>query len=567
MRKRERKSLKKWQKALISIAAIIIIPFVAVFIWSAVEVFGDKKTEPKEIPIEKKVIQYDEKSDDPVVQGKIQSTPVKFSESAKDSFEEYLAGITPEYEYSDLYSIEESLALYNKKNITSVEKHAYDVRVNGKLDADKLYKLVLKNNDDYFADGKHTKGMYNIPTDAEVKELCQWICEVLTEYGETYPEIDMDTTCCNLYDLKILNPISSLSNAHVNHENVFNFDKEQMDRNAFIMDTDDVYKTTFYHEMVHLCQIKCDCFDNYGDWRTGTNNDYESVNTDPLCWYWLTEASAEMIESSHLGVPYSTYKSYIGYASSLNYIAQLDENVGAEKVELLNFSADVEDVFKMFDIKTEEERLEFIKMMYSIEVLQMDPEEFSEVYKEKFGVELKRSDENIESNQFAVNVKDDAILSLTKLFYRNLARQVARGNTTLEDVYYLMRVWDGKLCYHTGCDEYFFCAAFLDLYKECTKIQDEFFRVLAEENGFSVETLVNDFEAYSMSVKEGEKVKSPNCDLEFFSTEEKDYIKDFIKLYYQTGFPSVRENIEISEKCAAEIKAYNEAKATESVSE
>ena len=66
-----------------------------------------------------------------------------------------------------------------------------------------------------------------------------------------------------------------------------------------------------------------------------------------------------------------------------------------------------------------------------------------------------------------------------------------------------------------------------------------------------------------MSVQQGEKIKTPNCDLAFFSAEEKQYIEDFKELYYWTGYPSVRENIEISAKCAAEIKAYNEAKVTE----
>ncbi len=567
MEEKKKKSLKTWQKVVIALVAvalaIVVLPVTALIVWVAVDMYKDsKEVTVYEERIEDKELDIDKSSQDPFVEGEIKSTPVSLSSSGLESFEEYLKTVTPEYEYSDLYAIDESLELYNKKNITSVEKHAHDVRVNGKLDAEHLYELVLKNNDEFLSDENTLKGMYEVPSDSEIKELCQWTCEVLTEYEKAYPEIDMDTTCCNLYDLKILSPVSSFSNAHVDSRNIFNFDREQMDINEFIMDTDDIYTTTFYHEMVHLCQIKCDCFDNYGDWRTGTNNEYESVRTDPLCWYWLTEASAEMIESSHLGVQYSTYKAYIGYASSLNYIAQLDKNVGAEEVEKLNFGSDLEDVFEMFDIKTEDEKREFIKMMYSIEVLQMEPEEFGEAYEEKYGVELVRDTDEEESNRFCVHLKDDAMLSMTKLFYRNLARQISAGDTTLEDVFYLMRVWEGKLGYHSSCEIYFYNAEFSEFFKDYTAVQDEFFKLLSEENGISTEDLIKDFEAYSMNIQQGEIHKSPNCDLKFFTEEEKQYIKDFIELYYSTGFPSMRENVTISEKCAAEIKAFNESKET-----
>lgn len=555
--KKERKPMKKWKKVLIGVAVAIATPFIALLIWATVDTFSEPEYSDYVQPIEERTIEYDKSSDDPFVEGKIKSTPVKMSSSSLKKFSKYLDGVVPEYEYSDLYGIYETLKLYNDKNITKITKHAHDVRVNGKLDGDVLYKLVLKNNKAYFADDGHIKGMYDIPSNGEIKKLCHWMCEVLTEYSKAYPEIDMDTVCCNLYSFKILSPLSSFSNASINPDNVFNYDKEQMDINEFVMDTDDIYTTTFYHEMVHACQIKCDCFNNYDEWRTGINNDYEDAKVNSLCWYWLTEASAEMITASHLNTRYSTYKSYIGYASSLDFIAQLDKNVGAEEVEKLNFSADMEDVFKTFDIKGEKDRLEFIKMMYSIEVLQMDPEDFSEAYEKKYGKELDRDTEE-KSREFAASIKDDALLTLTKLFYRNLARQVARGDVTLQDVYYLMRVWEGKLCYHTACETYFYVSFFHDFYEDYVAIQDEFIKILAKENKLSRDKIIEEFEGYSMNIQEGEKKKSPNCDLKFFNEDEKQYIKDFNKLYYMTGFPSVRENVKISENCSQEIKSYYE---------
>lgn len=173
--KKERKPMKKWKKVLIGVAVAIATPFIALLIWATVDTFSEPEYSDYVQPIEERTIEYDKSSDDPFVEGKIKSTPVKMSSSSLKKFSKYLDGVVPEYEYSDLYGIDETLKLYNDKNITKITKHAHDVRVNGKLDGDVLYKLVLKNNKAYFADDGHIKGMYDIPSNGEIKKLCHWM--------------------------------------------------------------------------------------------------------------------------------------------------------------------------------------------------------------------------------------------------------------------------------------------------------------------------------------------------------------------------------------------------------
>ncbi len=398
--------------------------------------------------------------------------------------------------------------------------------------------------------------MYEVPSKKKMKELCERICKVIPEYKAAFPEIDLDTVSCNLYDLKILSPISSFSNAFIDESNVFNWDEKQMELNDFAMDTEDIYTTTFYHEMVHACQICCDCYNNGEEWRVGIGNDYEDMDINSLSWYWLIEASAEKVESDYLNVGYSTYTMYIGYLTSLDYVAQLDAGVDANMLERINFNHDMEMVFDMFDVKSEEERLEFIKMMYTIEVLQMSPDGFYDAYKEKYNVDL-HSDDDIEA-EFRLKLKDDALLSMTKLFYRNLARQINNGDATLQDMYYLIKVWENKLCYHFSNNEYGHMVAFKELYNQYLDIQNEFYELIAKDNNYTVEEIDTGLQGYSVNIKDGDQKKSPNCDLYFFNDDKKQFIKDFIAEYYWTGRPSIKECVDLAKQTEEEMSNYNQ---------
>ncbi|MBO5065870.1 MAG: hypothetical protein J6D06_07140 [Clostridia bacterium] len=112
-----KKRLKKWQKALIILGSVVLAFFSAVIIRAAIDVFSVGK-EPKkhEIRVEDKELEISKEYSDPAVEGEIKTTPIKLSAEGERAFEDYLKTVVPKYEYSDLYAIEESLALYNKKN-------------------------------------------------------------------------------------------------------------------------------------------------------------------------------------------------------------------------------------------------------------------------------------------------------------------------------------------------------------------------------------------------------------------------------------------------------------------
>lgn len=483
-----------------------------------------------------------EKGSDDFIEGKIESTPIWLTDGCLQNFEQYLQSVVPEYEYSDLYQIDAALAEYNKKATKQVARHAHDVRVNGKLDPNALYQIVKRNNEAFFSDGKHAKAFYKEYSNKELKEMCSQLCKTISMMKDRFPEVDMDTICCNLYDLKILKHISLLmDNAALNSENVFHFDKEQLHRNSFAMNSkmsdSELEETVWVHETMHFGQTCCACFLEGEKWRIGINHEYADLDIQPLEWLWLIEASAEMNMCTVLDVEPTTYQTMISYANTMKMVTQLDDRNSVDAVERLNFGHDIEEIFDLLDLHSEAEREECIKMMYSIEVLQKKPKGFCDAYEQAYQKDLSNS---ADADELNLTIKDDALLTLTKLFYRNLAREIHNGKATMQDMFYLLRAWEAKLDNHFN-NAYAEFPIFQYFYQRYIEIQNVFFEQIAQDNSMDKEKLNVGFSSYSMRVRDGEKEKSPNCDLLFLSRDKKVWLTEYVKTYYQKGYLSMRE--------------------------
>lgn len=313
-----------------------------------------------------------------------------------------------------------------------------------------------------------------------------------------FPMTDMDELCCYLYDLKILDRTSALDLAAVElDKQILHINEDILDDWSEIKDNDRMYEQTLHHEM-----NACD----------------------------------------YLGMDYVIYQYKIGYADTLNYILNLGNNDKLARIQDLYFDRNA-DVYELFDMTSDDEKEEFIKMMYSIEILQQDPDCFIDWYSEEYNVDMITH--NQEKIKLHLNVKEDALLTLTKMFYRNLAREINSGKATLQEVYYLMRIYECDLQNHLSNNEVSYMIYFKDLYPKYLEIRDEFFKVLASENGISADTFNDNFTKYSINVKNGETKLSPNCTLKFLSTEQKLAVNNYCKRIYKKGYPNMTEAYEI----------------------
>ena len=494
---------------------------------------------------------------DPIPSGKddavdIDTTPVNIKLSDKNlaEFEKYVSKINVNYDYEEGYYIDAALAEYNNNTKCTVAKHSHDIRLNGEFDAEHFFEIVKKNNEAFFKEKENDNlgGLYKKYSDKELKSMCEQFCEALPAIAEKDPTVDLDMACCYLYNLIIVQKSGSLDFGGFDMNNRFYLNYKNMENGEFAMDTDDIEQTTFYHEMMHAFQFACDDIKKPDEDRMGITHTYDSLDVNPLSWYWLLEGSAEMNMSQYLDVRYSTYKNKIGYVHSLNIAANLNTNNEYVQIEKICFQKDLEKFFEVLDITDENDKKEIIKMMYSIEIIQESKDDFYDWYNAAYNTDL--SDETTgEQSVLRLTLKEDALMTLTKLFYRNIARQINKGGVTLQDAYYLMRLYESDLDNHFSNNTVGYMEFFHDFYDTYVDLQNEFFAVIAEENNLSADDLANEFDNYSMNAVS----KSPNCDLKFLSSDAKNYyMVEYIDRYYMKGYPSMRscqkQTAELNEK-------------------
>lgn len=553
------KQKKKWQKVLIGVVVSVgamllafIMLIIALMIKDSVDYEKSSNTNLEEITTSV----YEQYIQEPIPSGKddmvdIDTTPIQISISNNklSEFEKYISDIKVDYDYEEGYNIDAVLAEYHNNTKNIVTKHSQDIRLNGEFDVDYFYEIVKKNNEAFFKEKEidNLGGLYKKYSDKEIKEMCKQFCEALPAIAKKDPTVDLDTACCYLHNLRIVQKSGALDFGGFDMNNRFYLNYKNMETGAFAMDTDDINQTIFYHEMMHAFQFACDDLKKPDEDRIGIIHTYHSLDVNPLSWYWLLEGSAEMNMSQYLDVKYSTYKSKIGYVHSLNIVANLNSKNEYVKAEKLCFQRDLEKFFEMLDITDEAEKVEVIKMMYSIEIIQESKNDFYDWYDEKYNTDL--SDEsNGEQSVLRLTLKEDALMTLTKLFYRNLARQINNGDVTLQDVYYLMRLYEADLDTHFSNNTVGYMEFFSDFYDAYVDLQNEFFKVIAGENNFVANELSNDFENYSMNAVS----KSPNCDLNFLSSETKNYYTiEYIERYYKKGYPSIHS-------CQQQVKELKE---------
>lgn len=564
--KQKKKQFKQCQKALISIvtsfAAVMILIFIIALFVSYRNIHNptNDSSDSEEITtyIYEQALEIESGADD-AVSTDITPISINMSDSSRQEFEDYISSIDTKYDFEDAYKIDEALAEYNNGTVNKVTKHSHDIRLNGKFDADHFYDIVKANNKKFFEDEENStiSGFYKEYSNKQLKKICRQMMEALPAIAKKDPTVDLDTVCCYLYNLKIITKLGALDFGGFDMENRFYLNYDWMESAGFAMDTDDIEQTTFYHEMMHAFQFACEDIKKTNENRMGITHTYDELDINPLSWYWLLEGSAEMNLSQYLGVRYSTYKNMITYIDSLNFVSNVGASGGLVKTEKLCFQWDLDKFFKQIDAVSNEEKREIVKMMFSIEIIQHGDDDFYDWYEETFNVDLSSSS-NGEETFLRLTVKEDAMMTLAKIFYRSLARQISSGKATLQDAFYLIRLMEADIDRHFSNNTVGYMLFFHNFYDEYVVLQDKFFEILAKDNDFTVDDLINGLENYSMNAVG----KSPNCDLKFLNGDSKDYIATtFVNSFYQKGYPSMRscqqQTIELNEKYPIEDMIVN----------
>lgn len=400
----------------------------------------------------------------------------------------------PTYAYTELYQLEE---VKSRLDFTvAVEHHARDARNGaGVLDAAHLAGLVAANNAAYMAQEPFG---YKVVEQDYVEEICAFLVEVVEAMLARYPTIDRERIYCNLGHLKILYDVGSLSYAQVTHDLVLALSATN---NKILtgLKGEDGFSRVMTHETMHLLQIGCPCeqIERAGR-RCGICIYWEDFTLNFADWGWFFEGSAERNMCNLTGKDAITYQYKMDYLCSFTLSVLLRDGVAADTMETLCFQSDPEQLFAAFGCENEAQREELLNMMITMEVLQMQPEEFFLQYEKRYGSDPREDEEGF--NQFLYGLKPAVCLSLAREFYTNLTAFLQENPLPENDLFFLLSCFEGQINQHltyAAESKAAVNAPFLDGYRA---MRDALFAELTAQDGPDVAAR---YAAYSLMAWEG----------------------------------------------------------------
>ena len=357
------------------------------------------------------------------------------------------------------------------------------------LTADRLYELVKGNNQTHRETNNIiTSGYYY--SDLE-EEYLQWACQVICDtvngelerwdFGPRLACIDQ-----NLADLAIFKNDMGFQNATYTNEGVMTLQPAFIESMIAISDNDLASHLTVTHEVEHLLQK----LPNQGYEALGVDRSYgfcywwDDLPVNSLYNSWFAEASAERLAALFYDTQPTTYAAMLGYLDSLCQMA-LPLDIQPEEIPRLSQQPHLETVFSLFGRETPQEQLEFLKLLYAIEIIQQEPADFWEHYTSLTGRE-KSEAENVAIKR---QVKAAACLTMSRIYYENLARRLAQEELTLRELFYLVSVWEFDLNMHLIYEDETRIEDNAPFFTGYLAMQEPFWQLVASKAGCSQEEL------------------------------------------------------------------------------
>lgn len=404
------------------------------------------------------------------------SETLQISSARVAQVQEVVSQMQPDYTYEALYGLEE---VKNRLDFdASVEQHQFcALNDRGVLDGEHLAELVKANNGAYMAEEPFG---YTVVEEDYIAQLCDFIAVVVNVMTEKYPDVDWQRVYCNLGNLKILYDVGMLSFAEVSPDMVLSISKNNT-QIVLTLKGEDGFTRVLTHEIMHIIQIGCACeqIENCGR-RAGIAMYWNDFTLNTADWTWMAEGSAERNMCNLTGGEAVTYQYKMDYLCSMTLSVLLRDAVHADTMETICFYDDPQLLFDAFGCETEAQRDELIKMMITLQVLQIQPKSFHIAYTEQTGVDLLADEEAM--NRFSYMLKPAICITLAKEFYENLLLFLQEQQLTCNDLFFLLNLFEGHVNQHllyTREDRLEVNQPFLDAY---TAIRAALFSALEQDN-------------------------------------------------------------------------------------
>ena len=417
--------------------------------------------------------------------------------SSVQSFSAQVSSMPTEYVYSNLYNVEAAYQRYLALN--QEDGKIYPILSTGRVDASELYKLVLENNIAY-----KEANRYSIHTkldDSYIKQYCDIVASTVNALLDDGWEVNLADLSYNLQNLCMFKSATG-SNAFVSNDGCLVVQPSNLDMMKAISNNEQAEKITISHETVHLIQkLSYNRQDELGlNMAYGFSYSFKDLEVNSLFNKWYQEATAETAAASVYNSNPTVYEAMIGYLNSLRFVHGMRADFRADDMERISVNGDWNEVFKVFNCTTEEEKIELLKVFFSINIIQQQPEDFMTLYENKVLGHEMSEDELI---QLQVELKVGICRYLTKQFYTNLSERIANKQVKVEDVFELISTLESSLNTHikyTEEDRLETIKPFLDEYQS---IQSMFFKMMSDAMNISQADLENAYNEFNgqMEVK------------------------------------------------------------------
>lgn len=435
---------------------------------------------------------------------------VSLSSDGYAAFLDYLDYDNINCPYSELFGIKEALEEKAGRNFDARE-HTYDFFAGSSyVDANKLFDVVKANNKQYAEGvGKHFNKELS---DSKLKECCEIVADTLNWGIENIDGIELEELGCILGNLKILNR-GSVSFGTFNDKNdLLNISPDMIKQAKKLNGNSDMYEITVSHEAMHILQCRCtDIEQGDEDSFIGTSYSFENLEVNPLKNSWLYEASAELNATLRFNCNPTTYQYMIDNLESISLATVLNDNVEARQLEKLCFTRDDEALYSQLEFADKTKAIEFL---YVVELLRNRPEDFKLAYEKEHGPLEEDYSEFLKKtyNPYFAEV-------ISKLLYKNLALKLSQNEMSLNDVFYIISMYELDLSKDIPLNNASVREKYKDVYDRYADMQRAFFALIQAYTDINVE---DSFNNYRMNY-EGDAVYA-NASLDWLEAEKRAYI-------------------------------------------
>lgn len=430
-----------------------------------------------------------------------------------------------DYTYKEYYNMDEILGLYNQSEYNK-EARSNILNDSNKVDSEKLYNMVIHNNKVYMSGGVNSVNCFlSEMSDSQIREICIY----MANYFNNSEKVDYFKLAHTLNNLKIFLNETSVSNAYVNEDlilsinpNMIELMEGALEIRGSIDEDHNLEDSILAHEFEHIIQHSSNDFDDSNGLEIGPFRRYDNVNVNSLYISWLLEGAADINSANKLNIDPYTYLKKIGYFNTYNLSRIFDYEYNNNGLLESVYTTNISDMYNKLALEDANSQKEFLEFIYSIELTQMNCNDFWEYYESKTGKTLSENEKLVIKKQ----IREEAIMKLTLNYYSGLVRAINNGSINdLETAFYFMRMWELDCYNHL---QYSFNAESYEDSKDFVLWLDEINGIVCEgfanSLGTSKEDIEQRYKDYRMNIIENGSEKN-NCDYSYLSNDKKEFIE------------------------------------------